>query len=331
MSGGGNVHLPPPPIRSPPLAGFTPRSVLSPLFASGLEGPRDRTWHPVDAARRALWPGLEPPGLLRGYPLHKLPQSCGGNTLDFTQKRVLVTGSSRGIGFEIAKTFLAAGARVAINGTTQQSVSAAMVKLGDRDRTMAAPGNIGTVAGCESVVGTAIEAFRGLDILVNNAGVGAGRPIAACDEAMWDAHADVNLKGVFFCCRAAIPELRKSHGNIVNIASDAGLMGVPGITVYCGTKGGVVNMSRAMALEIAPDVRVNCVCPGYVATDMIRESSNKQADPAAAWQKMVDYAPLKRIGSPEEIAHAVLYLASYQARFITGTALAIDGGTTAGR
>jgi NAD(P)-dependent dehydrogenase (short-subunit alcohol dehydrogenase family) len=251
--------------------------------------------------------------------------------VDFTQKRVLVTGSSRGIGFEIAKTFLAAGARVAINGTTQQSVSAAIAKLGDRDRTIAAPGNIGTVAGCESVVGTAIEAFGGLDILVNNAGVGAGRPIAACDEAMWDAHADVNLKGVFFCCRAAIPELRKSQGNIVNIASDAGLMGVPGITVYCGTKGGVVNMSRAMALEIAPDVRVNCVCPGYVDTDMVRESSNKKADPAAAWQKMVDYAPLKRIGSPEEIAHAVLYLASYQARFITGTALAIDGGTTAGR
>jgi NAD(P)-dependent dehydrogenase (short-subunit alcohol dehydrogenase family) len=251
--------------------------------------------------------------------------------VDFTQKRVLVTGSSRGIGFEIAKAFLAAGARVAINGATQQSVSAAIGKLGDRDRTIAAPGNIGTVAGCESVVGTAIEAFGGLDILVNNAGVGAGRPIAACDEAMWDAHADVNLKGVFFCCRAAIPELRKSQGNIVNIASDAGLMGVPGITVYCGTKGGVVNMSRAMALEIAPDVRVNCVCPGYVDTDMVRESSNKKADPAAAWQKMVDYAPLKRIGSPEEIAHAVLYLASYQARFITGTALAIDGGTTAGR
>lgn len=251
--------------------------------------------------------------------------------MDFTQKRVLVTGSSRGIGFEIAKAFLAAGARVAINGATQQSVSAAIGKLGDRDRTIAAPGNIGTVAGCESVVGTAIEAFGGLDILVNNAGVGAGRPIAACDEAMWDAHADVNLKGVFFCCRAAIPELRKSQGNIVNIASDAGLMGVPGITVYCGTKGGVVNMSRAMALEIAPDVRVNCVCPGYVDTDMVRESSNKKADPAAAWQKMVDYAPLKRIGSPEEIAHAVLYLASYQARFITGTALAIDGGTTAGR
>jgi len=90
-------------------------------------------------------------------------------------------------------------------------------------------------------------------------------------------------------------------------------------------------MSRAMALEIAPDVRVNCVCPGYVETDMIRDSINRRADPAAARQKMVDYAPLKRIGSPGEIASAVLYLASYEARFITGAALAIDGATTAGR
>lgn len=251
--------------------------------------------------------------------------------MDFKNKRVLVTGSSRGIGFEIAKTFIAAGARVAINGSTEQTVSAAMQRLGDSEHTIAAPGNIGTVAGCESAVEAAIEAFGGLDILVNNAGVGAGRPIADCDEAMWDAHADVNLKGLFFCCRAAIPELRKASGNIVNIASDAGLMGVPGITVYCATKGGVVNMTRAMALEIAPDVRVNCICPGYVETDMIRDSINKRADPAAAEQKMIDYAPLKRIGSTAEIAHAVLYLASYEARFITGTSLAIDGGTTAGR
>jgi NAD(P)-dependent dehydrogenase (short-subunit alcohol dehydrogenase family) len=86
-----------------------------------------------------------------------------------------------------------------------------------------------------------------------------------------------------------------------------------------------------MALEIAPDVRVNCVCPGYVDTDMIRNSINKRADPAAAEQKMIDYAPLKRIASTKEIAHAVLYLASYEARFITGTSLAIDGGSTAGR
>ena len=251
--------------------------------------------------------------------------------MDFTDKRVLVTGSSRGIGFEIAKMFLDAGARVAIHGSTEKSAGAAMDRLGDYEHKIAAPGDIGTVAGCESAVETAIEAFGGLDVLVNCAGVGAGRPIADCDEEMWDAHCDVNLKGLFFCCRAALPELKKSNGNIVNIASDAGLMGVPGITVYCGTKGGVVNMSRAMALEIAPEVRVNCICPGYVDTDMIRISAKKKPDPEAYWQKMIDYAPLKRIASTDEIAHGVLYLASDHARFITGTSLAIDGGSTAGK
>jgi NAD(P)-dependent dehydrogenase (short-subunit alcohol dehydrogenase family) len=132
-------------------------------------------------------------------------------------------------------------------------------------------------------VKTANDAFEGLGILVNSAGIGAGRPIEDSDEAMWDAHVEVNLKGTFFCCRAALPELRKSNGNIVNIASDAGLMRCPGITVYCASKGGVVNMTRAMALEVAPDVRVNCVCPGYTDTDMIRLSVKKKPDPEAAW------------------------------------------------
>ena len=251
--------------------------------------------------------------------------------MDFTDKRVLVTGASLGIGFEIAKNFLDADARVAINGSTEQSAAAAMERLSNYEHTVAAPGNLGTVAGCEAAVGAAIAAFGGLDVLVNNAGVGAGRPIEDCDEAMWDDHVDVNLKGLFFCCRAALSELRKSNGNIVNIASDAGLMGVPGLTVYCASKAGVVNMSRAMALEIAPDVRVNCICPGYVDTDMIRRDSiEKKADPAAAEQSMIDYAPMKRIGTPTEISHAVLYLASFEARFVTGAALPIDGGTTAG-
>ena len=250
--------------------------------------------------------------------------------MDFTDKRVLVTGGSRGIGFAIAEAFLDAGARVAVNGRTEQSVSAAMEKLGRGERVVAAPGDIGTVPGCELAVKTAIDALGGLDVLVNNAGVGAGRPIEDCDEAMWDAHVDVNLKGLFFCCRAALPELRESKGNIVNISSDAGLMGCPGIVVYCASKGGVVNMTRAMALEVAPEVRVNSVCPGYVDTDMIRRKINKSEDPAAVEKSMADYAPLKRIGTTAEIAHSVLYLASHEARFITGTALAIDGGSTAG-
>ncbi len=250
--------------------------------------------------------------------------------MNFTGKRLLITGGTRGIGFGIAQAFIESGARVAINGKTSQSVSAALEKLNNNDQLIAAPGDVGTVAGCELAVETAVDAFGGLDIVVNSAGIGAGRPIEDCDEQMWDDHVDVNLKGTFFVCRAAIPELRKSNGNIVNIASDAGLIGVPGITVYCGSKGGVVNMSRAMALEIAPDVRVNCICPGYVDTDMIRLSVKKRADPEAAWQKMIDYAPLKRITTPAEIAAGVMYLASDEARFVTGVALPIDGGTTAG-
>lgn len=250
--------------------------------------------------------------------------------MSFADKRVLITGGTRGIGYGIAEAFLAAGARVAINGKTPESVGAAIEKLDNGERLVAAPGDIGTVAGCELAVKTAVDAFGGLDILVNSAGVGAGRPIEDCDEQMWDDHVDVNLKGLFFTCRAAIPELRKSNGNIVNIASDAGLIGVPGITVYCGSKGGVVNMGRAMALELAPDIRVNCICPGYVDTDMIRRSVKKRADPEAAWQKMIDYAPLKRITTPAEIATGVLYLASDDARFVSGVALPIDGGTTAG-
>ena len=243
-----------------------------------------------------------------------------------------MTGGSRGIGFAIAEAFLDAGARVAVNGKTEQSVSAAIDRLGGGERLVAAPGDIGTVPGCESAVKTANDAFDGLDVLVNSAGIGSGRPIEDSDEAMWDAHVDVNLKGTFFCCRAALPALRKSNGNIVNIASDAGLMGVPGITVYCASKGGVVNMTRAMALEVAPDVRVNCVCPGYVDTDMIRRDHiDKKDDPAAAEQRMIDYAPMKRITTPVEISQGVLYLASFEARFVTGVALPIDGGASAGR
>ena len=251
--------------------------------------------------------------------------------MSFADKRILVTGGSRGIGFAIVRAFLDAGARVALNGRTSHSVKTTIGRLDGGDRLVAAPGDIGTVTGCEAAVRTAESALGGLDVLVNSAGIISGRPIEDSDEAVWNAHVDVNLKGTFFCCRAALPALRESTGNIVNIASDAGLMGVPGIVVYCASKGGVVNMTRAMALEVAPDVRVNCVCPGFVDTDMTRRDHiEKQDDPAAVEQWLVDYAPLKRITTPEEIAQGVLYLASHDARFITGATLAIDGGTTAG-
>lgn len=253
--------------------------------------------------------------------------------LDFTDKRVLVTGGTRGIGRGAVAAFLDAGARVAVNGRTPHSTSSGMAALGSNEKLVPAPGDVATAAGCKAIIDAAIEGLGGLDILVNSAGVGESRSIEEIDEATWDEMLDVNLKGTFFCIRWAVAALRESKGNVVNLASDAGLMGDLGSgAVYCASKGGVVNMTRAMALELAPEVRVNCVCPGYVDTDMVRRDGIEQADdPVAAEQALIDYAPLKRIATPSEIATAILYLASDDARFVTGAAFQIDGGSTAGR
>jgi NAD(P)-dependent dehydrogenase (short-subunit alcohol dehydrogenase family) len=254
-----------------------------------------------------------------------------GRDMDFTDKRVLVTGSSRGVGRATAQKLLDCGARVAVNGRTADSTAAGIVALGSDARLVAAPGHIGTVAGCEAAIAAAVGALGGLDILVNNAGVSHDGPIENYDEATWDETLGVNLKGTFFCIKAALPALRASRGNIVNVASDAGLMGDVNLSVYCASKGGVVNLTRALALELAPDIRVNCVCPGFIDTDMGRNEIEKADDPAAAEQALIDYSPMKRFATPEEIGQAIAYLASDDARYITGAAFQIDGGTTAGR
>ncbi len=249
----------------------------------------------------------------------------------FEGKRVLVTGGSRGIGRATVEAFLDAGARVAVNGRSADSTARAVAELGGPERVVAAPGDVGTASVCEAIVAAAIEGLGGLDVLVNNAGIGVDARIEDTDEAFWDATLDTNLKGTFFCSRAALEALRATRGNIVNISSDAGLVGSQTLVAYCASKGGVVNLSRAMAVELAPLVRVNCVCPGYVDTDMVRRDGiDKADDPAAEEQALIDFAPLKRIATPEEIAAVILFLASHEARFMTGAALPIDGGAGAG-
>jgi NAD(P)-dependent dehydrogenase (short-subunit alcohol dehydrogenase family) len=250
---------------------------------------------------------------------------------DFTGKRVLVTGGTRGIGQAVVRAFHDAGACVAINGRSADSVEKTIAAMSAGERLFAAPGDVGTVRGCEDAVNGAIDALGGLDILVNSAGVGVDLPIEESDESVWDATLNVNLKGAFFCCRAALGALREAGGCIINIASDAGLMGNPNSSVYCASKGGVVNMTRAMALELAPGVRVNCVCPGYVDTDMVRRDwIDKADDPQRLERMLCDYAPMKRMADPAEIAASVLYLAADESAFTTGAALQIDGGSTAG-
>jgi NAD(P)-dependent dehydrogenase (short-subunit alcohol dehydrogenase family) len=246
-------------------------------------------------------------------------------------KRILITGSSRGIGQAAALVFLGLGASVAINGRTATSTARGIAELGGGKRLIPAPGDIATVNGCKEAVRSAVEGLGGLDVLVNSAGVADARSLSDCDEEMWDRILNVNLKGTFFCIRAAYPHLKASRGNVVNVASDAGLIGEKKLSVYCASKGGVVNVTRALALELAPDVRVNCVCPGYVDTDMVRRDMiEKATDPAVAEAEVMSYAPLKRMARPEEVGKAIAYLASDDAGFITGAALAMDGGSTAG-
>ena len=245
--------------------------------------------------------------------------------MSFEGRRVLVTGGSRGIGRATAQAFREAGAQVAVNGRTAESTADGIAAMGD-DGLIAAPGDIGTVAGCEAVVGVALEAFGGLDVLVNSAGVAKARSIETCDEAFWDEVMDINLKGTFFCIRAAAAALRESHGSIVNVASTSGLSGDANLSTYCASKGGVVLLTKALSAEFAPEVRVNCVCPGWVDTDMAKVYINNSDDPAAARAEIDADSPMGRIARPDEIAASILYLASDAAGIVTGVVLPIDGG-----
>ncbi len=251
--------------------------------------------------------------------------------MDFTGKRAIVTGASRGIGLATAKALLDAGARVAINGRSEGSVNTAIERLGGGTNLVAAPGDISRASVCEKMVATAIDRLGGLDLLVNNAGVFFRGSIAETDEAAWARVLEANLKGTFFCSRAALPALKASRGCIVHVASQSGLNGYPDTTAYCASKGAVVNLTRAMAIELAPEVRVNCVCPGVIDTDMARAGFARNGDEEAGLQDEAATYPVGRIGNTDEVARAILYLASEDAGFINGIALPMDGGATAGR
>ena len=250
--------------------------------------------------------------------------------MEFARKRVLITGSTRGIGQALAQRFLAGGARVAVNGRSADSVTSSMQALGGGEDLVAAAGDLSSAAGCEHVVQQALEGLGGLDILVNNAGLYPIASIEETDESMWDSAMDANVKSVFFCSKAALNALRESKGVIINHSSIAGLMGFANISVYCTSKAAVANLTRSMAMELAPDIRVNCVCPTTVDNDMGWQGFNRADDPQAAYDAFAQASKLKRLPTNEDVVEAFAFLASERASFMTGVALPVDGGKSAG-
>ena len=248
----------------------------------------------------------------------------------FDGKRILVTGSGTGIGQATARVFLDEGARVAINDISTDVVERSIAELGV-DGLVAAPGDLSSVSGAQAAVARALDGLGGLDVLINNAGIYREAPIGEIDEALWDAVMNVNLKGVFFASQAALPALKVSTGVIVNVSSEAGVIGTPLISVYSASKAGVIGLTRAFAMELVPDVRVACVCPAPTDTRIFDDALSKAEDPDAYRHSLAAYTPMKRIARPQEVAAAIAFLASADASLVTGTALMVEGGVTAGK
>lgn len=252
--------------------------------------------------------------------------------MNFEGKRVLVTGGTRGIGEAIVKGFLDRGARVAINGSSAASVAAAIAYHNGNDRLVAVPGDLSRIDECERIVLSAVQQLGGLDVLVNNAGVMGGVTFEETTGEEWDHVINIDLKAPYFCTKFALPALREARGNVVNVASILGLGGRgANMSLYCVAKAGVVNMTRDLGVALAPDVRVNCVCPGMVETDMLKASGRKLGDGnlQKGYEIMLNGRPTKRPAAPAEIANGVLYLASDLASYVTGAVHIIDGGVMA--
>lgn len=245
-------------------------------------------------------------------------------------KVTIITGGNRGIGLATAKLFIENGARVAITGRDENAGRAALESLHDA---MFIQGDVTQNADCERIVNETVRAFGRLDILFNNAGIILrNRNVEATTEEEWDATFDTNVKSIFLMSRAALPHLRKiGESAIINTSSYVGLVGFPGLAAYAASKGAVVNLTRAMALDHAREnIRVNCICPGSVETDMIHAAWKLYGNTAEAARVWAAKHPLNRIAAPDEIARLVLFLASAESSFITGAAIPIDGGITAG-
>lgn len=239
---------------------------------------------------------------------------------DLTGKNALVTGASGGIGGDIAKALHAAGATVALSGTREAPLQELAAELGDRVHVL--PCNLSDAEAVNALPGRAVEAMGSLDILVNNAGITKDQLFMRMSDEEWSSVLEVNLTSTMRLCKGAIRGMMKSRwGRIINISSIVGATGNPGQANYAASKAGIVGMSKSLAFEVASrGITVNCVAPGFIATAMTDKLNDDQK--AAINVKI----PAARMGTPEEIAAAVLYLASNEAGYTTGATIHVNGG-----
>ncbi len=244
-------------------------------------------------------------------------------SFDLNGKVALVTGASRGIGYGLARSLAAAGARVAVAARTKAELTPLAASIGG----LAVELDVTRVSSITSAVDHVVRELGSLDILVNNAGLGQNHAALDVTEADWDELMGVNLKGLFFCCQAAAPHmLQKGYGRIINMSSQACLVGIKDHAVYCASKGGVNQLTRVLALEWSEHgVTVNAVAPTFIYTPGTKERLDQPDYLAGVLARI----PAGRVGTIDDVAAAVIYLASDAAGLVTGTVLPVDGGWTA--
>lgn len=238
-------------------------------------------------------------------------------------KVAAITGASRGIGRDMALVFASAGAKVVVSARNEEALESLVDEIrASGGEALGIAGDVSVAADADRLVESAVATFGRLDILVNNAGITRDGLLLRMKDEDWDAVLDTNLKGAFLCTRAAAKVMSKQRGGrIVNISSVVGEMGNPGQANYCASKAGLLGLTKSVARELARrNVTVNAVTPGFITTEMTEEMPEKRR------QELTAEIPLGRLGQPEDIAQAVLFLASDQAGYITGQVLGVNGG-----